>query len=207
MYGLGIENRYKNDNVFRTVVDQMSALLSMYLVTPSELREASILAATMHEAQRIRPLLYTKPYFPQSYGGMNFDKIILDEWKPAEFPAMFGGGSESGRIQSSKPNFTEQDKDAGLDYANAKDYNKCICGYTGTNKALHSQTCKDYNWTYYHPKKASVPEHCHIFGNIKKSGELFCSCGISRTYYDHEYNKKQPLPKIVSDTDGWRDDY
>ena len=145
---------YQYDSTFRRVVDLMCAYLSEYQITPSELRQAAIIAATMHENLRIK----------------------------------------------------EQDKQAGLeqDYNMMLKYN-CICGYKGSNKDLHSHTCQDYNWEVTHPK----PEHCHIFVGTGY-GYGVCQvndCGMSDVYYNHEYNKKQPLPKIVSDTDGWRDDY
>ena len=42
---------YQYDPTFRRVVDLMCAYLSEYQITPSELRQAAILAATMHEAR------------------------------------------------------------------------------------------------------------------------------------------------------------
>ena len=47
---------YQYDPTFRRVVDLMCAYLSVYEITPSELRQSAILAYTMHEARRIRPL-------------------------------------------------------------------------------------------------------------------------------------------------------
>ena len=46
---------YQYDPTFRRVVDLMCAYLSEYQITPSELRQAAILAATMHENRRTRP--------------------------------------------------------------------------------------------------------------------------------------------------------
>jgi predicted chitinase len=45
---------YQYDSTFRRVVDLMCAYLSEYQITPSELRQAAILAATMHENRRIK---------------------------------------------------------------------------------------------------------------------------------------------------------
>ena len=42
---------YQYDPTFRRVVDLMCAYLSEYEITPAELRQAAILAATMHEAR------------------------------------------------------------------------------------------------------------------------------------------------------------
>lgn len=47
---------YQYDQTFRRVVDLMCAYLSEYEITPAELRQAAILAATMHEARHIKPL-------------------------------------------------------------------------------------------------------------------------------------------------------
>lgn len=50
--------RYQSDPMFRAIVDQFRALLSTNNdVTPSDIREAALLAATMHEMTVIRPLL------------------------------------------------------------------------------------------------------------------------------------------------------
>ena len=77
------EESYKYDATFHRVVDLMRAHLSVYEITPSELRQAAILAATMHEAQRVKPL-FTRSYFPaKPWGGM---EVFIDE-----APAMFGG--------------------------------------------------------------------------------------------------------------------
>lgn len=48
--------RYQRDPVFRALVDTMRSQLRACQVTPSELREAVILAAQMHEAENVRPL-------------------------------------------------------------------------------------------------------------------------------------------------------
>lgn len=50
---------YKYDNTFRSVVDQMRSVLSIYHITPAELRQAAILAATMHDAEHIKPIIFT----------------------------------------------------------------------------------------------------------------------------------------------------
>lgn len=135
------EEAYKYDATFRAVVDQMRAVLSMYHITPAELRQAAILAATMHDAENIKPIIF-KPW-----DGLS---------SIPTYPAMFGGdtvygGTTSGRIQTSKPNFTVQDKQAGLDKTN------CICGAGALgNRMVHTKTCNDYNWEYYHPKGVEV---------------------------------------------------
>ena len=52
---------YQYDPTFRRVVDLMCAYLSEYEITPAELRQAAILAATMHADRCIKPLYIAKP--------------------------------------------------------------------------------------------------------------------------------------------------
>ena len=49
-----VKFRYLNDPVFHTVVDQMRALLIGARLTPSEVREAAMLACIMEEERRPR---------------------------------------------------------------------------------------------------------------------------------------------------------
>ena|ERR1700675_271563 len=71
-YETTADRRYKSDSTFRTAVDILRSFLQEYRLTPSELREAVVLAATMHEMTNIRPLFIRD----------------IDLMKP---PAMFGG--------------------------------------------------------------------------------------------------------------------
>jgi hypothetical protein len=80
MYGNNIEQRYLHDNIFHRVVDQMRSLLSLYQITPSELREAVILAATMHELNQ---------------------QLYYADW--AKPPLMFGGIDPIGCVAPKKP--------------------------------------------------------------------------------------------------------
>lgn len=50
------EERYRRDPAFRVLVDTLRAALAGGNYTPTELREAAILAAAAHEAETIRPL-------------------------------------------------------------------------------------------------------------------------------------------------------
>ena len=118
---LSPEEAYKYDATFRRMVDIMRQELTLYSITPSELRQAAILAAAMHESQRVKPL-FTRSYFPaKPWGGM---EVFIDEAKDIP-PAMFGGTTAEKRT--------------------------CICGYTGTMAELHSSACKHYNWEIDHP--------------------------------------------------------
>ena len=51
---------YQYDGTFRRVEDLMVAYLREFQITPAELRQAAMLASSMHEARRIRPLLISK---------------------------------------------------------------------------------------------------------------------------------------------------
>lgn len=53
--------RYKHDPVFRGLVNTLRSLLVRSDFTPSELREAVLLAATMYETETIRPLYRENP--------------------------------------------------------------------------------------------------------------------------------------------------
>src|ERR1035437_109329 len=201
-----VENRYINDAAFHKVVDQMRALLSMYFITPSEMREAACLASSMHENQNIKPLFirFGTAMPPQPWGGM---EVYIDEAKDIT-PRMFGGLKESaihtatgayvnlqegcitGRYPSDGSTVEQIDRSKWGESMVGEDPNKfkCICDYTGTNKAPHSQTCKDYNWGVTHPK----PEHCHIFGELQAHvfGDYrVCNCGMSDIYYNWSTKK------------------
>jgi hypothetical protein len=52
-----VYDRLESDTHFRALVDQLEYLLSEGWSTPSELREALIVAATRHEYRTFRPLL------------------------------------------------------------------------------------------------------------------------------------------------------
>jgi hypothetical protein len=108
MFEASIEHRYKYDITFRHVVDILRSELSLYNITPGELRQAAMLAATMHEAERIRPLIFTP------IRGMAFDKITVDEWKTP--PAMFGGDTYAA------------DQHRHIFYFSGHGYNVCDCG-------------------------------------------------------------------------------
>lgn len=201
---------YKYDNTFRAVVDQMRVLLSMYHITPAELRQAAMLAATMHDAG-------------------TFIRRCSVEWPddkrvPIDQPSEWGWRSmETGRIQSGKPNFTVQDKQAGLDVIEElKPVFSCVCGI---RHGMHTQTCNDYNWVYYQPKpldgkcvtdrrvlstrrvedvypnprqryervfehdrrKAVVTpkrQHTHYFAHVEGRNYRVCMCGMSNVYHN-----------------------
>jgi hypothetical protein len=55
---LDLKERYERDNVFRAIVDQFRALMeqSAIPITPTEVREAAMLATMMYEYTHIRPI-------------------------------------------------------------------------------------------------------------------------------------------------------
>lgn len=101
MFESSVEERYKNNATFRNLVDILRAELRRYDTTPRELREAAMLAATMHESQHIKPMLisvdelrnpYWEKYFkhPAKFGNW-------EDWESYfEYPAMFGGAPKTG---------------------------------------------------------------------------------------------------------------
>jgi hypothetical protein len=66
------EEAYKYDSTFRHVVDIMCAELQVYRITPAELRQAVMLAATLHESRNIRPLLL-------SLEGLGLDQRVKEK--------------------------------------------------------------------------------------------------------------------------------
>ena len=80
---------YQYDGTFRRVVDLMAAYLSEFEITPAELRQAAMLASSMHEARRIKPLFISKSK-SWLYGGIDYPVLYMDEAKDIP-PAMFGG--------------------------------------------------------------------------------------------------------------------
>jgi hypothetical protein len=180
MYGSNVEDRYRYDVTFRRVVDQMRSLLRVYHVTPSELRKAAILAATMHESENVRPLYVSH----DEYGCSKFNHEMLNYLvQSPSYPAMFGGKSEQwysyGYGVKWKPVLT------------------CICAVK--EEKIHTATCNHYNWEYWHQKTA---EHVHSFSATGKGFDM-CECGMSDVYYNWSTTKTKP--SVKHDTDGWRD--
>lgn len=108
--------QYKYDSKFRQIVDILRDELRRYEFTPSELRQAVILAATMHAEQNIQPIIYmdeAKLITPYMFGGVGYG-----------YPSLFGAfdvqGCTSGRIDNSKPNFTEQVKEKRIGIADRR---------------------------------------------------------------------------------------
>ena len=51
-----VEDRYRNDNAFHVVVDQMQRIILELHLSPSELREAAMFACYLVECRHPRPI-------------------------------------------------------------------------------------------------------------------------------------------------------
>lgn len=199
MFGSSVEEKYKHCPTFRKVVDQLRALLSAYHVTPNELREAVILAATMHDAENIRPLFITRPQ-----GEALTMEMLRYAYSPVSYPAMFGGdavdyGTASGRVQSSMPNFTEQDKRSGLgerrkSKGDRRDHSRkevpnprdMFERHQGEYEFLGRSKFGDRRKPVTIAFDPNLHVHCFMSGRDYN----VCRCGVSDTYYLYEYGKK-----------------
>lgn len=52
-----VRERYENDNAFHAVVDMLRAMLHQYQLSPSEIREAAMLACVMQEERSLKPIV------------------------------------------------------------------------------------------------------------------------------------------------------
>jgi hypothetical protein len=168
--------QYKYDPKFRQIVDILRNELMCYEFTPAELRQAVILAATMHADQNIKPLIY------------------IDEAKLFSLhnPALFGGlqGYASGRFQSSKPNFTKVDRypvnvnpEGRIGVADRRDHSRNWLdnprGKWGRYQAGYAERTGDRR-----------KPHSHKFEYILKRDYRVCKCGISDVYYNSTFETK-----------------
>lgn len=63
------EERYSRDPVFHNVVDYIAKWVQDYQITPTEAREAAILACVIVESRTIRPWRQGWPESDPEYGG------------------------------------------------------------------------------------------------------------------------------------------
>ncbi len=68
-------DRYQHDNHFRMLVDMMVSHIDQCLYTPSEMREAAILASIIYEQIHIRHRVI--PFMPE---GVKKSLNVLHEW-------------------------------------------------------------------------------------------------------------------------------
>lgn len=55
-----IRERYHNDPVFHQLVDMIRAVIEDGTTTPTEIREAAMLAQIMYEETHVRPMIFTR---------------------------------------------------------------------------------------------------------------------------------------------------
>ena len=164
--------QYKYDNKFRQIVDILRHELMCYEYTPSELRQAVILAATMHAEQNIRPTIY------------------IDEAKL--IPSMFGRligkfnvqGCTSGRIDSSKSNFTEQVKERRIGVADRR------VSVSTLDNPRHKWERNRVEYVKLGRNKSTGDRRkaYQRYPDFKYTGRGYrvCACGISSVYYSDQ---------------------
>jgi len=59
-YEMTPDKKYQNDPAYRQFVDMVRYQLRQSNYTPTEIREACILACTMHEMETVRPIMVAK---------------------------------------------------------------------------------------------------------------------------------------------------
>ena len=67
--------KYQNDPTYRAIVDVMCAHIHAAKFTPSEMREAVLLACILYEEQKVRIIMH--PCFPE---GVEHALNVLYEW-------------------------------------------------------------------------------------------------------------------------------
>ena len=55
-----IRERYQKDPLFASMVDTMMAFIEQGNTTPTEIREAAMLAQIMYEERNLRPVIFTR---------------------------------------------------------------------------------------------------------------------------------------------------
>jgi predicted RNA-binding protein associated with RNAse of E/G family len=54
-----IRERYQNDPIFRVMVDSLVNAIEIGQITPTEAREAAMLAQIMYESRHLRPMTFS----------------------------------------------------------------------------------------------------------------------------------------------------
>lgn len=57
---MSVRDRYQNDPKFHALVDMMHAAIDRADFTPTEIREAAMLAQIIYEERHIRPIVFTR---------------------------------------------------------------------------------------------------------------------------------------------------
>ena len=66
---MNIRDRYHNDLSFNRLVDMMRACIERAEFTPTEIREAAMLAQIMYEETHVRPTIFTRSDVLGQLGG------------------------------------------------------------------------------------------------------------------------------------------
>jgi hypothetical protein len=172
--------QYKYDAKFRQIVDILRNELMRYEFTPAELRQAVILAATMHADQNIKPLIY------------------IDEAKLFSLhnPALFSGlqGYASGRIQSSKPNFTEVNKIVNRrnpkSVVDRRNPNRRWTNNPRVKWERHQEEYAELGRSRTTGDRRKPKAHVHFFKGIRNRDYSVCDCGMSSVYWKHQSTAK-----------------
>jgi hypothetical protein len=61
-----LEDRYRRDAVFKTIVDQMMALITHYKIAPYEIRDAAAFASILFARRTIEPI-FIHSRFPDMF--------------------------------------------------------------------------------------------------------------------------------------------
>ena len=169
---MDVYTRYRYDSTFNYIVDQLRYALKKCHMTPGELREAAILAATMHEAE-VMPRYYLAKPTDGMYSIRN-DYYPYYDWNSN---AWYYNISYIDLFKS-KPVECNCTKDLGKD---APPTFKCICDCTP-----HTKTCNDYNWAYYHQVDTLAK---HTFGKVQGFGDQTyrpcLRCNLSDVFIKH----------------------
>ncbi len=160
--------QYEYDNKFRQIVDILRDELRRYEFTPSELRQAVILAATMHAEQNIHPIIRSWDY---------------------GYPSMDVQGYTSGRIDSSKPNFTEQVKEGRIGVVDRR-VNSDLFINPRNKWERHQSEYAELGRNRETGDRRKATKHIHKFEYIHNRDYDVCSCGISNVYYDSTLEPK-----------------
>jgi hypothetical protein len=57
---MNVRKRYESDAHFHTLVDTLRAVIDRAEFTPTEIREAAMLAQIMYEETHVRPIVFTR---------------------------------------------------------------------------------------------------------------------------------------------------
>lgn len=102
MARLSSHDRYLNDPIFRRIVDLLYVSITDYDYTPTELREAAMMAAEKYEYLHVRPMMFGPKITYEKIRGEDREKCIAPtQTEPVEFQIQ-------GCVQLDSPSFTTE---------------------------------------------------------------------------------------------------